>query len=284
MVGINMFDISVIIVNYKMQEQVNRCLRSLYADIEKTTLKVNVVVVDNGSKDGSGGYLTSKYRKLQFIEQSENLGFGKAQNIGMNSAEAKYYFVLNPDTYFYPEGNVVQKMFDFMEAEPRVGIIGPKIFYPDGSLQYSCYRFPTLLHPFFSRTRIGNKNGKSARDYLTMKDYDHEDARPVDWLMGSALFIRGKALREVGKFDERFWMYYEDSDLCRRFWEAGWGVYYVPSVQIEHTHTRKSAEVSGVFLPLLKNKYARIHVASWLKYMWKWRGNHKYYRAKHSVI
>ena len=271
-----MFDVNIVIVNYNMKDDIGRCLDSLYQDIKDSQLNINIVVVDNASTDGSREFIHSRFPPVKYLEQEINRGFGFSQNVGLSSAEAKYYFVLNPDTYFFPGGNSIKKLFDFMEKEKKIGIVGPKILYPDGSLQYSCYRFPTLWHPFFIRTKLVNKKGKKYQRYFAMKDYDHEESRPVDWLMGSAMFIRGQAIIEVGKFDEQFWMYYEDSDLCRRFWENGWSVYYFPKVSVEHTYSRSSAAVPGIFSALIKNKLARVHVLSWLN-MWKWSGNNKYY-------
>ncbi len=273
-----MYDINIVIVNYKMKEHIDKCFASLFADIKNSDLNINIVVVDNASHDGTRQLLQEKYPSVKYIQLSENGGFGKAQNVGIKSAEARYYFPLNPDTYFYPGEHIVKKMFNFMERHPKVGMIGPKILYPDESLQYSCYRFPTLSHPLVSRGNFGNKGwGKRLHEAALMKDFNHNETRPVDWIMGSAMFVRGIAMKQVGVFDERFWMYYEDSDWCRRMWEAGWPVYYVHDIVLQHLHGRGSAKVPGIFKALLKNKLARVHLMSWFKYMWKWRGNHKYY-------
>lgn len=272
-----MFDINIIIVNYNMKAELNHALSSLFSDIADSALDVSVVVVDNASSDDSLTFLKEKFSRVKIISLDSNNGFGAAQNLGLSSIQAKYHFILNPDTYFFPGEKTLRKLFDFMEREQKIGMIGPKILYPDGSLQYSCYRFPTFWHPLLSRTKFGEGKGKKHHHRLIMKDYDHSDRRPVDWVMGSAMFARATALLEVGKFDEQFWMYYEDSDLCRRFWEKGWAVYYVPDIKIEHVHSRRSAEIPGVISSVLKNKYARVHIYSWLKYMWKWRGNNKYY-------
>ena len=255
-------------------------MRSVAAGPTGEGLSFDVIVVDNASIDGSVEMLKSKYPTVRVLPQSKNIGFGAAQNIGLGSAEAKYYFILNPDTFFPPGEKVIKKLFDFMEREKKIGIAGPKILYPDHTIQYSCYRFQSFWHPLYIRTALADKKGKKYQRYFSMKDYDHQEIRPVDWLMGSALFVRGEALAAVGKFDERFWMYYEDNDLCRRFWEKGWGVYYFPMVSIEHAHSRSSAAVPGVLTALIKNRLARVHVTSWLKYMWKWRGNNKYYVGK----
>lgn len=276
-----MYDVAIVVVNYKMKTDIERCFTSLFADTAADTLNIKVVVVDNASGDNIKQFLQEKFPQVVCIEQKTNNGFGAAQNVGLKSVQAKYYFVLNPDTYFFPGGHLVRRLFDYMEAHPKIGIVGPKIVYPDGSLQYSCYRFPTFWQPLFSRTQFGREGkGKKLNDHALMKDFDHKKTRPVDWVMGSAMFVRGTALEQVGLFDDRFWMYYEDSDWCRRMWEHNWPVYYVHDMLLEHVHGRGSAKVPGIFRALVKNKLARVHLISWLKYMWKWRGNYKYYDSR----
>lgn len=268
-----MKDINIVIVNYKMKDDIDKCLTSLYSDVKDSGLDVIVTIVDNASCDGIAELVKEKYSQAKFIQMSGNDGFGHAQNAGMKSCEAKYYFVLNPDTEFLSGDNSLRKMFDFMEKHGKIGMIGPKIIYPDGSLQYSCYRFPSFWQPVFSRTKIGGEKlrEKMNKNFL-MKDFGHNETRPVDWIMGSAMFVRDEAVKEVGMFDNRFWMYAEDSDWCRRMWEAHWPVYYVHDIVIKHAHGRGSAKVPGIFKALIKNKLARIHLISWFKYMWKWRG------------
>jgi GT2 family glycosyltransferase len=272
-----MHDVCITVVNYKMKEHIERCFVSLFEDLQGENLNIKVIVVDNGSSDGIKNFLAEKYPSVECIELPENVGFGKAQNVGLKSAEAKYYFVLNPDTYFKPGGKIIRQLHDWLEAHPKVGMVGPKIVYPDGSLQYSCYRFPGLLHPLVSRGNFETGWGKKLHDTALMRDFDHNETRPVDWVMGSAMFVRGSAMQEVGMFDDRFWMYYEDSDWCRRMWEKGWPVYYAHHIVLEHLHGRGSAKVPGTFTALFKNKLARVHLLSWLKYAWKWRGNTKFY-------
>ena len=282
-----MKDVNIIIVNYKMKDDIEKCLVSLFAGIKASGLDVQVTVVDNASGDGVEGMLKEKYvgangrSPVQFIMNQKNIGFGKAQNVGMQSCTAKYYFALNPDTEFLPGTGIIKKLFDFMEEHPKIGIIGPKIVYPDGSLQSSCYRFPSFWQPIFSRTKLGQRKwGKKINEHFLMKDFNHNKTQPVDWIMGSAMFIRNEAIKQVGMFDDRYWMYAEDSDWCRRMWDAGWPVYYVHDIVIQHAHGRGSAKIPGVFKALIKNKLARVHLLSWLKYMWKWRGTGKYYKSK----
>lgn len=273
-----MFDVNVVIVNYKMKEQVDRCLSSLFRDIQNSGLPAHVTVVDNGSDERIEDLLQRDYANIKYILHKKNLGFGKAQNSGLQGIEAKYHFVLNPDTVFLTGQSVIRKLYDFMEANPRAGIIGPKIIYPDGTRQNSCYRFPRFLQPVYSRTKLGQiGQGRKTADHYFMRDFEHNQTIPVDWVMGAAMFVRQQAIDEVGLFDERFWMYAEDSDWCRRMWEKQWLVYYVHDIVIKHEHGRGSAKVQGIIKSLLKNKLARAHLKSWLRYMWKWRANHKYY-------
>lgn len=275
-----MFDINIIIVTYKMKADLAKCFDSFFPDLLNSNINVNVTVVDNASGDDLGDWLKEKYPTVKFILQLGNVGFGKSQNAGIQAVEAKYYFVLNSDTYFFPGQNTIKRLYDFMDAHPKIGMIGPKMIYPDGSLQHSCYRFPTFWQPLYSRTVLGaREKGQGKNGKFLMKDFDHNKTQPVDWIMGSAMFVRGEAIAQVGGFDDRFFMYYEDSDWCRRFWEAGWPVYYVHDIVIEHRHGRGSAKVSGILKALIKNRLARVHLTSWLKYMWKWRGNYRYYAS-----
>ncbi len=273
-----MFDINITIVNYNTKEDVERCLVSVLSEIANSNLIVNVTVIDNASSDNIVGMLYQKFPTVRCMANFENMGFGKAHNYGIKSNAAKYHFILNPDTRIGEGQNALRRLYDFMEANPKIGLVGPKLVYPDGSLQYSCYRFPSFWHPIISRTKYGEWSWlKKHHDKALMKDFNHDETIPVDWVMGSAMFARADALERVGLFDEQFWMYYEDSDLCRRLWEAGWPIYYVHDVVVEHAHGRGSAKVAGTVMALIKNKLARVHLLSWLKYMWKWRGNHKYY-------
>lgn len=276
-----MYDILITMVNTNERDLIDKCLASMYEDTKDAGLEVGVVIVDNHSQEEIEPMLKEKYPEVKLIRQEKNEGFGKSHNKAMSSEQAKYYFVLNPDTLFKKGQNMLRKMFDFMESNEQIGMIGPKIIYPDGSIQYSCYRFPTFLQPVYSRTKLGRSgNGKKIADHFLMKDFGHDKTVPVDWVMGSAMFARKEAIDDAGMFDDRFWMYAEDSDWCRRLWENHWPVYYFHEVTIEHIHRRASADVPGVVNALIKNRYARQHLRSWMKYFWKWRGNHKFYRTK----
>lgn len=265
-------DIAIVIVNYLMKDDIERCLRTLKDDLRGFALDVKVVVVDNTPQDGCGFLLKKEYSTALHLPQKTNLGFGKAVNVGLKTVKARYYFVFNPDTCFLPNSRTMDNLYRFMEDHPKIGMIGPKLLNEDGTLQYSCYRFHQFWMPFLRRSSFGtHRIFRRAVDSFLMKDFDHSSARPVDWIMGSAMFVRESMMEEVGLMDERYFMYFEDADWCRRFWAAHLPVYYVPSITIMHRHGRGSAQESGFFRSILKNKLTRIHILSWLKYMWKWR-------------
>jgi len=273
-----MVDVCVSLVNTNEREDIERCLASLYADTANISFSLHIVIVDNASTDNIAQLLKEKFSKVQLLRQEKNMGFGASHNRVLKEVDAKYFFILNPDTIFLPAGRIIEKMYAWMEVHPAVGMMGPKVIYPDGSLQLSCYRFPTFLQPIYSRTKLGKSGrGKEIADHFVMKKFDHNSTLPVDWIMGSAMFVRGEAIKKSGVFDERYWMYAEDSDLCRRLWEANWPIYYVHDIVIQHFHRRSSAKVPGIINALVKNKFARVHIMSWCKYFLKWHGNHKYY-------
>lgn len=272
-----MYDVCVSIVTTNEKALTERCLKSFYEDMEGVNLSFHGVIVDNHSNDGVES-LAQMFPQFSVIQQTKNRGFGASHNRGFRSCDARYFFILNPDTFFQKGQCLVSRLYRFMEEHDKVGIVAPKLLYPDGSLQYSCRRFPLFLQPLYSRTRLGERgSGKRIADHFFMKDFDHASLRLVDWVLGSAMLVRTSVFNEIGGFDERFWMYVEDTDLCRRVWEAGHLVYFFPEVALEHALQRLSAKEKGVIPSLMKNRYAWEHLSSWLKYFWKWRGTQRYY-------
>ena len=266
-----MVDVSVIIVNYKMRESIRMALATLFCDIKDSPLTIAVTVVDNDSGDGVGEMLEREFPQAIFLHNGGNIGFGAANNNGIKFTPARYYFFLNPDTRFI-EPNTVHRLNEFMESKPRAGICAPRLMNSDGSLQQSCYHFPRVMVPLYRRTALGQTGiAKKHLDNFLMTGWDHSKRRMVDWVMGSAMFIRAEALERVGFWDDRFFMYFEDTDLCRRFWLKHWPVYYLSDVVLEHEHHRESAKLP-VIEGFFRSKTTRYHVASWLNYLWKYRG------------
>jgi len=257
-------ELSIIIVTYNCLEKTKVCLRSIFAHAVPD-LNFEVIIVDNNSTENIDS-LTRDFPQIKLIKNQANLGMGAGNNIGVKEASGKYLLILNPDTELKP--NTLDLLLRYAKEHPEVGVIGPKIMYPDGERQISCYRFPDFFMPLYRRTFFGQINKSYLKNYL-MQNFDLDQTTQADWLMGSCLLIPAEIFRAVGGFDERFFMYFEDTDLCRKIWAINKKIIYFPFAEIIHHHGRASAK-SHWLVSIFKNKMARIHVISHLKYFLKW--------------
>lgn len=254
--------LSVILVNYNSCGLIFHCLNSIYESV--VSLGYEIIVVDNHSADDSCRLMREKFSNLCLITNNENLGFGRAVNQGFQKTKGKYLLILNPDVILSPGS--VDKAIDFLDNHPEVGLLLPKLINPDGSLQYSCrtfYDFPTLL---LRRTPFGSlfPNHRIIRKHL-MLDWNHREVLEVDWGLGACMFLRREALKGQDIFDERFFLYFEDVDICFRLKKEGWKVVYYPEAVMVHAHARMSAE--GFF-----NRAKWEHFKSLIKFYFKYRG------------
>jgi GT2 family glycosyltransferase len=277
-----MKDINIVLLNYLCKDDILLALDSLVADIACSKYDVALTVADNSeNKDGIKEAVESKFPQVNFVDSKGNVGFGAGNTNGFKSVLARYYFALNRDTIIPENSRTIDRIVRFMDENPKIGCIGPKLVNMDGSLQFSCYRFDlsSIIIKPLKQMNLDKKYSfvKKYTDRLLMKDFDHEQTQPVDWVLGAALVVRKEVVDKIGWFDTRYFMYMEDCDWCRTMWENNWPVYYVHDIIIRHRHERESAKVPGIIRALIKNKLARIHLASWLKYLWKWRNTHKYY-------
>lgn len=258
-------DISIVIVNYKSKDLTLNCIRSV-RQADWPGLDYEIIVVDNYSGDLSGDDL-KQFGEVKFIMNGQNIGLGAANNKGVRLAQGKYIVIMNPDTKALKD--VFIKLFFYLENHPEAGVAGPKQFNLDKTVQDSCFRWPHLLTPLYRRTPLGKIGfGKKDLDRFLYKDYNKDSVREVDWLLGSFLFCRASALRQIGLYDEKFFLYFEDTDLCKRFWQDGWQVVYNPEAAIRHNHTRQSARLPWYkfFISLT----AWHHIISWFRYLKKW--------------
>ncbi len=257
-------DLSIIILNYKTSGLVRQCLRGIVE--AKARLDYEILVVDNNSSDGCLDWVKNNYPSVKTIDLSTNRGYSAGNNEGLRRAKGRYVLLLNPDVTVF-EGSL-ESMVEFMEKNPKVGLAGPRLNNPDGSLQYSSYTWPSFWLPLVRRTWLGLLPWfKPSLVKYQMMDWDHLSERPVDWLLGACLIARAAAVERVGLLDERFFLYVEDTDWCRRFWQNGWQVYYLAKVELVHFHERLSAQAN--FGALFK-KITWIHISSWFKYFLKW--------------
>ncbi len=257
--------LSIIILNYNTAKLIKYLLQNL--ESLALPFAYEVILVDNSPRRDLAQieFLSELPYRLLFCS---NHGYAHGNNFGIKAAQGEYVLILNPDIYL-PVGEL-EKMLAFMAEHEEIGILGPKLLYPNGDYQYSCSRFPDWHLPFYRRSVLGKtRAGKNWLSHYLYFDYDHQRPRAVDWLFGACLLVRKKAIEAVGGLDEKFFMYFEDLDWCRRFHRAGWQVWYYPLSAVIHFHHRDSADKSG--LRGLFTKLGRAHMVSWFKYMWKWR-------------
>jgi N-acetylglucosaminyl-diphospho-decaprenol L-rhamnosyltransferase len=225
-------DLSIVILNYNSARHVRRLLASL--DAACAGVATERIVVDNASPRPGIGPAVAAFPEVRLIRRLRNGGFSAGVNDGIRAARAPYVLVLNPDTV--PAPGSIAALLAHARANPDAGIVGPKLVNPDGSLQLSCRRFPSLGTALFNRysllTRLLPGNRLSA-SYL-MTDWDHASTRDVDWLSGAAMLLNRAALDRTGPFDERYFFAIEDVDLCRRMHAAGYRVVYHPEAVVMH--------------------------------------------------
>ncbi len=261
-------DLSIIIVNYHSKNKLETCLASILQS--EVAFNYEIILVENNSGDDLSG-LARLSEKIKLIVSPQNLGMGGGNNLGIKAAGGEYIFILNPDTVI--RGDALKVLFTYIKNNPAIGIVGPKLLNPDGSLQFSCSRFPKVYMPILRRTFLGDYFA-ILRDHFQMQEFDHNTIKPVDWLMGSALMFKKQLTLEDGRiweprFDKRYFMYFEDTDLCRTAWQKGFKVIYNPEAILTHDHARESAKYPW-YLAIFLDRLAWRHIGSWLKYFLKW--------------
>lgn len=223
--------IAIIIVTYNSEMFLKVCLSSVYA--QNTDFTYQVIVVDNGSKDNSITFTKTNFPNVEIIQNNKNVGFAKANNQGIRHSKAEILLFLNPDTIL--QENALQNLMDFYIKHPSAGVIGPKILNADGSLQRTGVAFPSIwnlmveivfLDYLFPYSKIFGRHRKL---FL-----DPDKVNEVDYLQGSCLLVSRKVIDEIELFDESFFMYFEETDLCLRVKAKGYKVYYVPDASIVH--------------------------------------------------
>lgn len=216
--------LTISIVNYNGGEYLLSCLESLKNVSKK--LEFDVFVVDNASTDGSLESAKNKFPNVNYISNKENLGFGKAHNIVLKKSRTPYLLILNPDCEVFP--GTLEYLIDYLDKNPDVGVCSPKIEKADGSLDLASHRgFPT---PWASFLYFVLNNDR----LYHLTDRDFNKTQEVDSIVGAFMLIRKSVLDKIGYFDEDYFLYGEDLDLCFRIKKAGFKVMYVPEVKIKH--------------------------------------------------
>jgi GT2 family glycosyltransferase len=232
-------DVSVIIVNWNTKDLVLKCIKSVIGTKEKYTQEI--IVVDNASSDGSVEAIKRDYPNVIAIQNDKNYGFARANNIGLKRSCGKYACLINSDVQVLDKA--IGHLIDFMDKNPNVGIAGPKILWPDMTLQDSCRKFPSLWTKTCDMLALNRLfPGSAVFSGEHMKNFAHDRIRKVDSLAGCFMMIRETALKEVGLFDEQYFIYSEETDLCKRFHAAGWDILFLPNVCVIHNHAASTAK------------------------------------------
>jgi GT2 family glycosyltransferase len=242
-------DVSVIIVSWNTREILGDCLRSAYEQAEG--IECEVIVVDNASSDGSAEMVKRDFEKTILIENTENRGFAAANNQGMAVAKGRYALLLNSDTIVLD--NAIAKTVELADRHPDTAVTGCRVLNPDGSLQPTCFMFPSLLNMFLAAAylyKLFPRNRFFGRERMTW--WDRNDERDVEVVTGCMMLVRRSAIERVGVMDERYFMYCEETDWCYRFRQAGWRVMFTPSAEIIHLGGQSSRKVRKEMLIQLK--------------------------------
>lgn len=265
----------IIIVNWNVRELLSACLRSLRAHPAATHAQT-VIVVDNASSDGSVEMLKRDFPDVRVIANAANRGFTGGNNDGLRLAQGlaypqplpaggenppeNYFLFLNPDTEVMP--GALDALLACAQAREDVGAVGPQLRYPDGSIQSSRRRFPSLKTALFESTWLQSFAPRKLLDEFYMRDTPDDQPCECDWLVGAAILARAGAIQQTGGFDENFFMYSEELDLCKRLRGAGWRVAYCPAAVITHHEGKSSGQASArrmIHFNTSKVKYFRKH-------------------------
>lgn len=272
-----MVDLAVVIVNYNVAPLLRRCLQSVLASRGAYTFKV--CVVDNNSQDDSVAMVRKEFPDVQLIANQVNVGYPAANNQGLRALGVganegpRYALLLNPDTEVPPDA--FDRLLGYMDAHEDVGVVGPKLILPDGSLDLACRRgfdsMSALVYRMLGLSRLFPRSRRFARYNMTYLDED--ELAEVDSVVGAFMLVRAAALRGVGLLDARYWMYGEDLDWAKRIKDAGWRIMYNPEVTVLHikrASSRQNPRAQTEFyraMLIFYYKHYRSSTAFWLHWL-----------------
>ncbi len=231
-------DLSIVIVSWNVRELLRDCLASI--DANRAGLALDVIVVDGASHDGSADMVREAFPWVRLVACDENVGFPRGNNIGMEMALGRDVLLLNPDTVVLDDA--LAKMVTFLNANPDVGAVGCQLLYPDGRIQSSRRRFPSVMTGLFESTWLQPLAPKRVLADYYVEDLADDETGDVDWVMGACIMVPHRVLDEVGGMDEDYFMYSEELDWCRRIRDAGYRVVYLPTAQVVHVEGASSEQ------------------------------------------
>jgi GT2 family glycosyltransferase len=252
-------DLTFIIVSWNTRDYLLRCLQTIKQDVGSSTAEI--IVVDNASSDDSVSAVRSHFPDVVVVQSEKNLGFAKANNVGLHLARGKYICLVNSDVEVLQ--GCIPRMLEYMQEHPEIGVLGPRVLNEDLSIQQSCKKAPSIWTAFCRTCGLDSLFPDSdffASEMLVVRSLDR--IRPVDILSGCFWMVRAEAIQEVGKLDEAFFIYSEDKDWCMRFWKAGWRVIYFPEARAIHFGGASSSRDPQYF----SVEMCRANLQYWKKY------------------
>lgn len=249
-------NLSIVIVNWNTKELLARCLESISGSFlsQAEPVTYEVFVVDNASSDGSARMVTECFPWVKLIENSENVGFARANNQAIDQSAGRYVLLLNSDTEVYP--GALETLVQFMEAHPQAGGCGPRLLNADGSLQVSCHPILTPGREFWRLMFLDRIWRWATYD---QQHWDASTPRQVEVIKGACFLLRRAALDQVGLLDGQYFMYTEEMDLCYRLLQAGWELWWVPQAKVTHYGEASSKQVAEEMYIQLYHSKAQFH-------------------------
>jgi len=242
-----MVDLLIVILSWNVRDLLRQCLESVASDrplsANRPPLAAEIIVVDNASSDGSVEMVRAEFPAVRLIANQTNRGYTGGNNDGIAAAVGRYVMILNPDTRVLDDALVA--MVAYADAHPDVGVVGPQLLNPDGSVQSSRRRFPTLMTGLFESTWLEPLAPRDVLRRYYVLDQPDDAIQEVDWLFGACFLVRREVIQQVGALDEGFFMYSEEMDWCRRIRQAGWKVVYLPAAQVIHYGGKSSDQVAA---------------------------------------
>jgi GT2 family glycosyltransferase len=265
------FEVSILVVSFNTRDVLRECLLSVYREAD--SLRVQVIVVDNASIDGSAAMIEREFPEVELIRNKINLGFGPANNLGFKSVRGRYVVLLNSDA-FLTEGSL-RRSVEHMNDNPRAGLGGGRLIGRDGSWQPSARMFPTVLADLIVHSGLAARFPRSRFFGRADRTWANEmEAAEVDWVPGAYSIIRSEVLVTTGLFDPRFFLYYEEVDLCMRIKQNGYSIWYWPDIAVVHIGGDSSRQIRSVEMSPIGGQLI----------LWRMRSMLLYYRKHHGPV
>lgn len=249
--------LSIVILCWNDLQVISDCLRSIYSGTRQTEFEV--IVSDNGSTDESIRLIREHYPQVRVIENGQNLRFSKGNNVGIRVSTGEYVLILNPDTVIHD--GALDRWIEFADRHPEAGGFGCRVLNRDGSYQGCARPFPTIWREWLAALYL-RPLGYMSDLFISDKyvRWKGQTERVIDWQAGCSVMVRGELLKKLGGFDEQFYYYYEDLDLCHRIWDAGYPIMYTPDVVITHLVGQSVKSFRVAFeLDKYRNRYRYFH-------------------------